>query len=179
MTGTGEAVPSTRDSLPYRRCVGVMVFNDEGLVWCGKRIDDGQGEHVDERHVWQMPQGGIDEGETPLDAARRELFEETGIRSATLIAEAPDWYSYDIPHARTRRWRQRYRGQTQRWFAFRFTGDEAEIDISGHDGGEREFSDWAWRPLADLPDLIVPFKRGVYVSVVAAFSHLPDEIRGA
>ena len=126
-----------------------------------------------------MPQGGIDPGEAPIDAACRELFEETGIRSARLLAEAPDWYDYDIPHARTRRWRQRYRGQTQRWFAFLFTGDEAEIDISGHNGGAAEFTQWAWRPMADLPGLIIPFKRPVYEKVVEAFAHLPETLRAA
>ncbi|MEM7568127.1 MAG: RNA pyrophosphohydrolase [Pseudomonadota bacterium] len=171
------AKPSRRETLPYRPCVGVAVFNRDGHVWVGKRVDDHGGEHVDATHAWQMPQGGIDKGEAPIDAAWRELFEETHIKSASLLAEAPDWYNYDIPHARTRRWRQRYRGQTQRWFAFLFEGDEAEIDISGHEGGEREFVDWAWRPIEELPGLIIPFKRPVYEQVVTAFAHLPEQIR--
>ena len=157
----------------YRRCVGVMLLNPAGQVWVGKRIDDRGGEHVDDTHCWQMPQGGIDEGETPLDAARRELFEETGVRSAALIEEAPHWYAYDLPPpVQKRAWKGRHKGQTQRWFAFRFEGDEAEFDISGLNGGKPEFSDWAWRDMADLPELIIPFKRGVYDEVVRAFAHL-------
>src|SRR5690606_10940275 len=114
-------------------------------------------------------QGGIDEGETPLEAARRELYEETGMRSVTLIAEAPDWIYYDLPaHLVGIGLQGKSRGQKQRWFAFRFTGDESEIAIDPPPGGHQpEFDSWAWRPMEELPDIIVPFKREAYRAVVA------------
>jgi putative (di)nucleoside polyphosphate hydrolase len=124
---------------------------------------------------WQMPQGGVDEGETPLEAARRELFEETNVSSASLLAEAPDWLSYDLPpEALSGRWKGRYRGQTQKWFAFRFEGADSEIDIDRPGGGafKPEFDAWRWAPLETLPALIIPFKRAVYEAVVAAFQEL-------
>jgi putative (di)nucleoside polyphosphate hydrolase len=158
--------------LPYRRCVGVMLLNGRGGVFVGKRRGGGDSDPDRMEYRWQMPQGGIDAGETPLEAARRELLEETGVRSAELIAEAPDWYDYDFPAdvlARTRN--GRYGGQTQRWFAFRFTGKDAEIDLSPP-GHKPEFSSWRWAEMAELPGLIVPFKRGVYERVVDAFGHL-------
>lgn len=123
-------------------------------------------------HEWQMPQGGIDEGEEPLAAAQRELFEETNISSVSLLAEAPQWLSYDLPsEALDGRWKGRYRGQTQKWFAFRFKGADGEIDIARPGGGafEPEFDAWRWEPIEALPGLIIPFKRPVYEAVVEAF----------
>ena len=148
--------------LPYRPCVGIALANMQGGVFIGRRKAKGGGEVLDSA-AWQMPQGGIDEGEAPLDAARRELREETNVRSATLIAEHPGWLSYDLPpDALGPRWAGRYRGQTQKWFLFRFTGEEAEIDIENPDGGEpQEFDAWRWERLDRLPGLIVPFKRAV------------------
>jgi putative (di)nucleoside polyphosphate hydrolase len=128
-----------------------------------------------------MPQGGIDKGEEPLAAALRELFEETSIRSVTLVAEAPGWITYDLPdEALGIALKGKYRGQRQRWFAFRFTGDDSEIDVADPGDGAMpaEFDAWRWEPLEQLPDLIVPFKRAAYLEVVAAFAHLPAEIRG-
>ena len=162
------------ETLPYRPCVGVMVLNHEGLVWVGRRTPDDRSEMADESYLWQMPQGGIDEGEEPLTTARRELFEETGIESVKLLAEAPGWINYDLPPDKVGvAWKGRYRGQTQKWFAFRFHGDESEIRINPPPGGhEAEFAAWAWRPMGDLPGLIVPFKRKVYEEVLRAFKHL-------
>ena len=162
------------ESLPYRPCVGLMVLNRDGLVWVGHRMVDPEGEMAGSSQLWQMPQGGIDKGEEPLPAALRELYEETGMRSVSLIAEAPDWIRYDLPPELVGvAWKGKYRGQTQKWFAFRFDGDDSEIAINPPPGGhDAEFDGWAWKPMAELPDLIVPFKRKVYEQVVAAFQHL-------
>jgi putative (di)nucleoside polyphosphate hydrolase len=162
------------EDLPYRPCVGVMILNRDGLVWAGRRIADGSSEYDGSPQLWQMPQGGIDKGEDPLDAAYRELYEETGMKTVTLLAEARDWINYDLPPALIGiGLRGKFRGQTQRWFAFRFDGDESEIAInpppSGH---EPEFDAWEWKPMQQLPELIVPFKRAVYDQVVAEFQHL-------
>ena len=166
--------PVDPETLPYRPCVGVMVLNATGLVWVGHRIPELDSEFAGTDKLWQMPQGGIDKGEDPLAAARRELFEETGIESVSLVAEAPGWINYDLPaHLVGIALHGRYRGQTQRWFAFRFEGKESEIRVNPPPGGHKpEFDRWDWRPMADLPDLIVPFKRGVYEDVVSAFRHL-------
>jgi putative (di)nucleoside polyphosphate hydrolase len=163
------------EKLPYRLCVGVMVLNRDGRVFVGRRFAGP--EHVDVKHPWQMPQGGVDPGEDPYPAALRELAEETNITSVKLLAEAPEWFTYDlprevVPHA----WGGRYRGQKQKWYALRFTGRESEIDVAHPAGGhEPEFSKWRWVPMRDLPDLIIPFKRNVYEQVVAAFAHLAEK----
>ena len=163
------------EELPYRRNVGAAVFNREGHVFLGRRKKRRGGMELVAGHEWQMPQGGIDGGESPLEAARRELFEETNISHVSLLAEAPDWLSYDLPpEALAGRWKGRYRGQTQKWFAFRFEGEDGEIDIDRPGGGafDPEFEAWRWAPLATLPALVVPFKRPVYQAVVAAFKDL-------
>jgi len=164
---------NTKD-LPYRPCVGVMVLNKAGQVWAGRRIRESATEMEGATMLWQMPQGGIDEGEDPLEAARRELHEETGMRSVSYLAEAPGWITYDLPeHLVGKALKGRYRGQKQKWFAFRFEGEESEIAINPPPGGhEPEFDAWAWKPMEELPGLIVPFKRRVYEEVVAAFRHL-------
>jgi putative (di)nucleoside polyphosphate hydrolase len=158
------------ESLPYRPCVGTALFNRAGLVFIGRRIDGP--EHVDARHAWQMPQGGIDRGEKPWPAARRELYEETNIRSVEKLGEIDDWLDYDIPRAIVgQAWKGKYRGQRQKWFALRFTGEDSEIDIAAPAGGHKaEFSAWRWEPLAAVPDLVVPFKRAVYRRVVKEFA---------
>lgn len=159
--------------LPYRPCVGVMAINRDGNIWVGRRAEaryhnEGQG------NWWQMPQGGIDEGEDPAQAALRELREETGMRSVEILAQSPQWYSYDLPMELVgKAWGGRYRGQTQAWFAVRFTGEDTEIDIAPTQRGiEAEFDAWKWVSAALLPELIVPFKRAVYAQVVEAFAHL-------
>lgn len=167
----GVAVMTPFDQLPYRPCVGVVLVNREGLVFIGRR--NGGPEHVDATHSWQMPQGGIDEGEDPLEAAKRELFEETNVRSIELLAEADEWFTYALPEPIAREaWKGRYRGQTQKWIAFRFTGPDSEIDVLNPGGGEHkpEFVDWRWERLDETPELIIPFKREVYNQVVSAFS---------
>jgi putative (di)nucleoside polyphosphate hydrolase len=147
-----------------------MLLNRQGLVWVGRRFqkqnDDGVG------HWWQMPQGGIDMGEDPAVAARRELEEETAVRSAEIIAEAPGWYNYDLPeHLIGLSWKGKYRGQTQKWFAMRFTGQDSEVNLAlpGH---KQEFDQWRWAKMDEMIDLIVPFKKPVYEQVTAAFRHL-------
>jgi putative (di)nucleoside polyphosphate hydrolase len=161
------------ESLPYRPCVGVMLLNRDGLVFIGRRAGDSP-EHVDLTHKWQMPQGGIDDGEGPWPAAQRELYEETSVRSVEKLAEVPEWLHYDLPQAIAGEvWKGRYRGQTQKWFAMRFIGKDSEIDIEAPAGGHKpEFAEWRWEPMKNLPDLVIPFKRPVYERVVEAFAHL-------
>ena len=154
----------------YRPCVGVMLLNSQGLVWVGRRFqkqnDDGIG------HWWQMPQGGIDGDEDPAAAALRELEEETAVRSAEIIAEAPGWYNYDLPeHLIGKSWKGKYRGQTQKWFAARFTGKDSEINLAPP-GHKQEFDQWRWVKMNEVIDAIVPFKKPVYEQVIAAFKHL-------
>lgn len=169
---TDPDYPAPVDGLPYRPCVGIVLFNRDGKVWIGRR-DDGSGTS-DYDYAWQMPQGGIDRGEDPIPAASRELFEETSIRSIELIEAAPGWFTYDYPEDVLKSTRRgKYRGQAQKWVAYRFVGDESEINVlSPPDGHSAEFSEWRWEAASRLPDLIVPFKRQVYLDVVAVFAHL-------
>lgn len=161
------------EDLPYRPCVGMMVLNGAGHVFIGRRREGP--EHIDGTHIWQMPQGGIDPGEDPWPAALRELYEETSIRSVRRLAESRDWHSYDLPsHVAKEAWGGRYRGQTQKWYALRFVGDDNEIDVLKPGGGAHkpEFFEWRWEPMANLPALIIPFKRKVYEHIVNEFRHL-------
>ena len=162
------------EDLPYRPCVGVLVLNRAGLAFIGRRIEGP--EHIDATHAWQMPQGGIDKGEEAWPAALRELHEETNIRSVARLGEIADWLQYDIPREIVgQAWKGKYRGQTQKWFAMRFTGDEREIDLAHPAGAhEPEFSAWRWEPIRNIPSLVVPFKRAVYERVVREFARLAE-----
>lgn len=152
-----------REDLPYRPCVGVMLFNRDGLVFVGKRIDQTM-------EGWQMPQGGIDGSESPLDAAYRELEEEIGTRKAEFLREHNEWLAYDLPpHLLGVALHGRYRGQRQKWLAMRFTGEESDINIATE---HPEFAHWKWLAVEALPRLIVPFKRDTYAKVIAAFRDL-------
>ena len=152
-----------RDPARYRPCAGVMILNRAGQVFVGQRIDT-------KLEAWQMPQGGIDDGEEPLDAAVREAGEETGIAAdmLELVAQAPGELFYDLPPEMVGKvWKQPWLGQRQRWFLFRFTGEDSDVDIATP---EPEFRAWRWVDPADVPTLIVPFKQQLYRDVVAAFA---------
>jgi len=162
------------DELPfYRPAVGIMLINRDGSVFVGRRIDMPAG-----LAAWQMPQGGIDPGETPRQAALRELKEEVGTDKAEILGESRGWLHYDVPEELWVQfggmWGGRYRGQRQKWFAARFTGKDAEINVAKPGGGghKAEFVTWRWEPMKNLPDLIVPFKRPVYERVVKEFASL-------
>ena len=157
--------PEEIAQLPYRPCVGVMLVNTEGRVFVGQRIDNTVA-------AWQMPQGGIDRGEEPRDAALRELWEETGVRAdlVKVEAESATWVPYDLPHDIVPRiWKGRFRGQEQKWFLLRFLGQDAQINIAT---AHPEFSSWRWLPHDELVANIVPFKRAVYEAVLKEFSPL-------
>jgi putative (di)nucleoside polyphosphate hydrolase len=156
----------------YRPCVGIMVLNAGGLVWVGQRSDT-PGDAEGRGAWWQMPQGGIDEGEDPERAAYRELYEETGMRTVKVVASIASWLTYDLPpQLQGKAWGGRYRGQKQRWFLMRFNGSESEINILPAPGHEREFDTWRWAPAGELLELVVPFKRPVYAAVMGEFGPL-------
>ena len=157
------------EDLPYRTCVGMMLLNRDGLVFIGRRA--GGVEHVDDSHVWQMPQGGIDPGEDIEAAAFRELREETGTDKAVILRIAKETLRYDLPtHLQGEVLDPKFRGQEQTWIALRFTGNDSDIDIAAHD--PPEFRRWRWVGLHETPGLIVPFKRETYQRVVAMFADL-------
>jgi putative (di)nucleoside polyphosphate hydrolase len=145
----------------YRLAVGIMLLNRAGKVFVARRID------MPTMPAWQMPQGGIDPGETPLQAAWRELKEETGTDKAELLGESRGWLQYDLPADLARGvWGGRYRGQRQKWFAMRFTGTDADIDLETE---HPEFDTWKWIRPERLPEVIVPFKRQLYIDILSEF----------
>lgn len=145
---------------PYRPCVGILLTDGAGRIFFARRIGI--------KDAWQMPQGGIDEGETPRDAARRELKEETGIGDAVFLAESAQWLKYDLPaELAARMWKGRYRGQAQKWFAYRYTGPDDAVDLAAH---EQEFDAWRWATPAEVLQTIVPFKKHVYEAVLEEFA---------
>ncbi len=149
-------------SLPYRPCVGVVLINPQGQIFAGRRIDS-------DAPAWQMPQGGIDAGEKPRQAALRELWEETGVTEdlVEFVAKSPGWRTYDLPPDLLGKvWGGRFRGQKQRWFLYRFTGRDDQVNIATD---HPEFSEWRWIGADEMLGAIVPFKRAVYEQVVAAF----------
>ena len=149
--------------LPYRPCVGIMLLNAQGEVFVAKRIDS-------TAEAWQMPQGGIDDGEEVEAAALRELEEEIGTNKVTIIAQSYDWLHYDLPADLVPKlWGGKYRGQTQKWFVMRFLGKDSDINIATV---HPEFSEWKWVARESLPDLIVPFKRDLYAQLVEEFRRL-------
>ncbi|MET3560141.1 putative (di)nucleoside polyphosphate hydrolase [Bartonella japonica] len=165
-----DAVVNLKD-LPYRKCVGIVVFNHDGKVWVGRRLMTNIHANAETSQRWQLPQGGINENEEPLEAARRELYEETGIRSVKLIKETQDWFHYDFPQEFVGHMlSSKYRGQIQKWFAFQFTGDISEITTNPPpDGNEAEFDQWKWVDLEILPSIVISFKKHVYMKVVSEF----------
>ena len=156
-----------KGTLGYRPCAGVMLLNREGRVFVGQRLDS-------KLEAWQMPQGGIDPGEDPYAAAVRELGEETGVAPelVELIAEAPDELTYDLPEELIGKvWKEDWRGQRQRWFLFRFLGEDSQVDIGT---AHPEFRAWRWVDPAELPDIIVPFKRDLYAELLNVFAEHLD-----
>ena len=151
-------------SKPYRKCVGMMILNNNKEILVGKRIDHPSG-------FWQMPQGGIDEYENPEEAVWREMMEEIGTNNVTLIKTSNQWLNYDIPNdtLKTLPWGHKYKGQTQKWFAFKFTGKNQDIDVGTTNP---EFSEWKWINYQDIVDKIVPFKRSVYSKILEEFEEL-------
>jgi len=159
-SGLAESEPAL-----YRPCVGIMLLNPAGEAFVGRRIGIPSG-----FSAWQMPQGGIDPGETPREAALRELVEEIGTAKAEIIGETTEWYHYDLPPALGGGpWGGRFRGQRQKWFAMRFTGADGDIDLATE---HPEFDAWEWVAVARLPELIVEFKRAVYEAVLTEFAPL-------
>lgn len=152
----------------YRPNVGVILVNRDGLVFVAARLDN-------PADAWQMPQGGIDRGEDPAVAALRELEEEIGTAKAEIVAESEGWYEYDLPAELIgKMWGGKYRGQKQKWYVLRFTGEDRDIDLETR---HPEFRDWKWVPFEQVPDLIVPFKRDLYQNLVEAFGDVVRSLK--
>ena len=159
-------------SLPMRPCAGVALFNAEGRVWVGRRRPRWARRFPDYADgIWQLPQGGINKGERPQDAAFRELKEETGVTNAEFLAEIPGWLSFELPRELVGvALKGRFSGQRLRWFAMRFGGNEAEIDIERKGSMKPEFDAWRWADLDEVPGLAVSFRRPIYEIVASRFA---------
>ncbi|WOI53099.1 RNA pyrophosphohydrolase [Parvularcula sp. LCG005] len=157
----------------YRPNIGICVLNKKGQVWLGQRVPP-KNANRDQTYRWQLPQGGMDRGETPEQTARRELFEETGLRSARLLMMTPGWLVYDFPPDYRQRKGDKWQGQRQKWALMLFEGDDSEVDLQAEP--PQEFCDWRWAELSEIADLIVPFKRGIYRAVVEAFTPMAQFI---
>jgi putative (di)nucleoside polyphosphate hydrolase len=156
----------------YRPNVGVVLFHHDGRVWLGKRANTAG------PHTWQFPQGGVDPGEDLLDAARRELLEETGVSTTSFLGATGGWITYDFPEGWSgSKAAKGWLGQRQVWFALRFEGDESEIDLHAH--APAEFEAWRWGDLEEAPELVIPFKRGAYEKVIETFRPFAQSLRGA
>ena len=157
---------------PYRQNVGIALFNADGRVLIARRFQDDGPEIILPGLEWQMPQGGIDAHEDPRPAAVRELYEETGVTSVEYLGETPDWMAYDFPPYEGPPHRLAvFRGQRQKWFAFRFLGEEREIVVTDwRSGQEPEFDAWRWESLENVPALVVPFRREIYAAVAREFA---------
>lgn len=162
----------TRKKSDYRRNVGIAIFNAQGQIWLGKRFGE------EGPHIWQCPQGGIDKGEKPKTAARRELFEETGLRADEMeyLGKIKGWLYYDFPPEILERKKKRFKnkGQRQKWYAFRYSGDGSDVNLTAH--GPQEFSDWRWADLDTMADTIVPFKRPVYEQLMVEFARFAKPV---
>ena len=159
--------PIDPSQLPYRLGSGAMLVNRQGQIFVAQRLDN-------PGPAWQMPQGGLDKGENAREAVLRELEEETGTAKAEIVAESPDWLTYDLPlDLIPKVWKGRYRGQKQKWFVLRFLGQDSDIDINT---AHPEFSAWKWAELDQLPDLIVPFKRDLYAEIITMFRPAVEQI---
>ena len=162
--------PSKNNPTDYRPCVFICIFNPKGKVWLGRRMGETG------PHSWQFPQGGLDDGESAEFGALRELWEETGITIEHLIplSTIEDWLYYDYPEGLGNRKGQSFKGQRQRWFAYRFTGGPQDVNLKAH--GQQEFSDWQWAKLHKSPEKVIPFKRSVYEHLVIAFEQFSKPV---
>lgn len=168
--------PSETPPSDYRECVGICLINRAGRIFVARRLDLGSNEAPSGAapKPWQMPQGGIDPGEAPETAAQRELLEETGIARATILAASRFWYSYDLPpEIAAKKWRGRYRGQTQKWYAMRFEGSDSDVDLNS---AHPEFDAWKWVEPAQVADYVIEFKRKVYREILAEFDDVIRQV---
>ena len=162
-------IHSEQEALPYRQCAGIVLFNYTGMVLVGKRIDQ-----ITE--AWQMPQGGIDENEEPLEAALRELEEEINTANVEILAESKNWYKYDLPsNLRGKLWKGKYRGQNQKWFAMKYLGEDNQIQPQSVE--KPEFSDWKWIDIEDLPRVAINFKQDIYHSISIEFYEISKSLK--
>ena len=162
-------IQSEQEPLPYRQCAGIVLFNNSGMVLVGKRIDQ-----ISE--AWQMPQGGIDANEEPLEAALRELEEEINTANVEILAESKNWYQYDLPkNLRRKLWKGKYRGQNQKWFAMKYLGEDDETQPQSVK--KPEFDDWKWVDIEDLPRVAIKFKQDIYRSISVEFYEISKSQR--